>query len=280
MIIVSKIIDLQNLLHPLRTRSRKIGLVPTMGALHEGHLSLIEASVKNKDIIVVSIFVNPTQFNDPKDLEHYPRDLKADISMLSKYPVDILFTPAVEEMYPKKDTREFDLFPLDSVMEGSHRPGHFNGVAQIVSKLFYAVIPDRAYFGLKDFQQLAIIRKMLSQLKMNIELIGCPIIREKDGLAMSSRNQLLNKEERNAAPLIHHTLEKVSTITDKLLPAEIGELVKTSINNHPLMKLEYFEIVDDQRLMPIKEWNDAANKIACIAVQIGKIRLIDNRYFV
>jgi pantoate--beta-alanine ligase len=278
--IVSNIIDLQNLLNPLRKGNRSIGLVPTMGALHDGHLSLIEASVKNKDIIVVSISVNPTQFNDPQDLEKYPRDLNADISLINKYPVDILFTPTVEEMYPEKDTRIFDLSPLDSVMEGSHRPGHFNGVAQIVSKLFYAVLPDRAYFGQKDFQQLAIIRKMLTQLKMSIEIIGCPIIREKDGLAMSSRNQLLSEKGRKAAPLIHDTLEKASGMSDKLLPSEICELVKSTINNHPLLRFEYFEIVDDQSLMPIKDWNESTNKIACIAVQIGKIRLIDNRYFV
>jgi len=190
--IFSKINELQNYLIPYRNRGRNIALVPTMGALHAGHLSLIEAALSNKDFVIVTIFVNPTQFNDPQDLERYPRNLDADILMLSKYPVDVLFTPSVEEMYPEKDTREFDLSPLDTVMEGSHRPGHFNGVAQIVSKLFAAALPDRAYFGLKDFQQLAIIKKMLSQLEMNIELIGCPIIREEDGLAMSSRNQLLS----------------------------------------------------------------------------------------
>lgn len=278
--IVSTINELQILLKPLRNGARSIAIVPTMGALHEGHLSLIDAAIKNKDIVVVSIFVNPTQFNDPQDLERYPRDLEADISMLRKYPVDILFTPSVEEMYPEQDHRVFDLSPLDSVMEGRHRPGHFNGVAQIVSKLFYAVMPDRAYFGLKDFQQLAIIKKMLTALKMSVELIACPIIREKDGLAMSSRNQLLNQQERNAAPLIHDTLERASGLSGKFSPSEIIEEVKSTINKHPLMTVEYFEIVDDQSLMPIYKWGDSQHKIACIAVQIGKVRLIDNRYFI
>jgi pantoate--beta-alanine ligase len=205
--------------------------------------------------------------------------MDADILMLNKYPVDILFTPSVEEMYPEKDTRRFDLAPLDTVLEGKHRQGHFNGVAQIVSKLFYAVSPERAYFGEKDFQQLAIIKKMTVLLEMDIEIIGCPIIRENDGLAMSSRNQLLSPGERDAASLIFKTLENAAEMTAKFSPGEIIEQVITTINKHNLMEVEYFEIVDCLSLMPIFEWRDSVNKIGCIAVQIGKIRLIDNKYF-
>lgn len=276
---VTTVKELHTALSVVRFREQKIGLVPTMGALHQGHLSLIEAAMHNNDFVVVSIFVNPTQFNDKKDLDRYPRDLEADISLLKKYPVDILFAPSVEEMYPEEDTRIFNLDPLDKVMEGKYRPGHFNGVAQIVSKLFFAVEPERAYFGEKDFQQLAIIREIVGQLKLNIEIHGCPIIREPDGLAMSSRNMLLTSEERNAAPLINKTLEKASLLPSLHSPAEIIEIVTTAINNHPLMKVEYFEIVDAQTLMPVTAWKESQNKIGCIAVQIGTVRLIDNRYF-
>ena len=194
--IITEISLLKQELSLVREESRKIGLVPTMGALHEGHLSLVEAAADQGNYIIVSIFVNPTQFNDPSDLERYPRDLQRDMNLLENYPVEVVFHPGVEEMYPEPDSRHFDLSPLDEVMEGKHRPGHFRGVAQIVSKLFEAVEPDLAYFGEKDFQQLAIIRKLTEILGMNIQIIGCPIIREADGLAMSSRNQLLTPEQR------------------------------------------------------------------------------------
>ncbi|MCA1746377.1 MAG: pantoate--beta-alanine ligase, partial [Bacteroidales bacterium] len=187
--VIAKKDALQKAITSAREQHKKIGLVPTMGALHDGHLSLIRAAVKNNDFIVVTIFVNPTQFNNPKDLARYPRDLDADLELLNGYPVDLIFAPSVKEMYPEQDRRTFDLSPLDSAMEGRFRPGHFNGVAQIVSKLFDAVRPDRAYFGQKDFQQLTIIKKLVSMLNLGIEIISCPTIREEDGLAMSSRNR-------------------------------------------------------------------------------------------
>ncbi len=259
--------------------NRKTGLVPTMGALHDGHLSLIRTAMRNGDFIVASIFVNPTQFNNPVDLERYPRDLDSDLKMLEKHPVDLVFAPPVEEMYPEKDTRVFDLSPLDSVMEGKFRPGHFNGVAQIVSKLFDAVQPDRVYFGQKDFQQLAVIRRLVTLLEPDIEIIGCPIIREEDGLAMSSRNRLLAPEERKAAPLIYKTLQRAKKLKEQHTPETVRDFVTSEINRHPLMQLEYFEIVDNQNLQPAKNWQGPQNKIGCIAVHLGNVRLIDNIYF-
>jgi pantoate--beta-alanine ligase len=277
---VRKVKDLQEHLKSARRKSRVIGLVPTMGALHQGHLSLVDAARNDCDTIVVSIFVNPTQFNDPKDLERYPRNMEGDLELLKQYPVDFVFAPSVQEMYPEKVKKIFDLSPLDTVMEGKHRPGHFNGVAQIVSKLFESVRPDKAYFGEKDFQQLAIIRKLVAMLQMNIEIIGCPIVREEDGLAMSSRNQLLTKEERAAAPLINKALLEAVIEKQYHSPAEIRSRVTAKLNAHPLMKVDYFEIVDAHTLMPVSSWDESGKIIACIAVQLVKVRLIDNRYFV
>ena len=277
--IIHDIGTLQEALSGARVAGRKIGLVPTMGALHDGHLSLVKSAERNDDFIIVTIFVNPTQFNNPKDLERYPRDIDADLAMLQKHQVDLLFIPSVEEMYPEEDKRIFDLAPLDQVMEGKFRPGHFNGVAQIVSKLFFAVQPDRAYFGQKDFQQLAVIKKLVDQLQLDIEIIGCPIIREKDGLAMSSRNQLLTPEQRHAAPGIYATLQKARELKDSKSPEEIKTIVETEINSHPLMQLEYFEIVDDQELQPVHDWNNPKNKMGCIAVVLNEVRLIDNINF-
>lgn len=271
--------ELQDALSSVRLEGKSIGFVPTMGALHEGHLSLIEAALRKDEVIVVSIFVNPTQFNNPADLERYPRTLEKDLNMLAGQGVDYVFIPAVEEMYPEKDKRTFDLSPLDEVMEGRFRPGHFNGVAQIVTKLFEAVRPHRAYFGQKDFQQLTIIRKLVGMLQMNIEIIGCPIVREKDGLAMSSRNQLLNTDQRKAAPLIYQTLSQAVNRSKNYSLQETKLFVENAIKKNPLMKLEYFEIVDDQYLIPIYDWSQDLNKVGCIAVHLGEIRLIDNIYF-
>ena len=277
--IITKRDALQKAIISAREQHRKIGLVPTMGALHDGHLSLIRTAVKNNDFIVVTIFVNPTQFNSPKDLERYPRDLDADLELLSSCPVDLIFAPSVKEMYPEQDRRTFDLSPLDSVMEGRFRPGHFNGVAQIVSKLFDAVRPDRAYFGQKDFQQLTIIKKLVSMLNLGIEILSCPTIRENDGLAMSSRNRLLSRPERTAAPIIYQTLLKATQMKEHHPPKKIKEFVLSEINNHPLMQVEYFEIVDDQNLMPVNNWQAPNNKVGCIAVQLSEVRLIDNIFF-
>lgn len=256
-----------------------IGFVPTMGALHRGHLSLVECACRENDRVVVSIFVNPTQFNNPADLETYPRDKEQDLKILEDFPVDMVFIPPVEEVYPKEDTRSFDLSPLDRIMEGKHRPGHFNGVAQVVSKLFEIIRPTRAYFGKKDFQQVAVIRKLTRELGMEVEIIPCPIIREPDGLAMSSRNRLLSEKERNIAPEIAQTLRKAREKQDELSPTALKKWVTDTLNQHPEMQVEYFEIVDDQNLNPVESWDEQVNKVGCVAVQLGAVRLIDNIYF-
>ncbi len=276
---IKHIKELQEHLSFARKTGKSIGLIPTMGALHEGHLSLIKAAARDNDFLVVTIFVNPTQFNNKEDLKRYPRNFDSDLTILSDYPVDIVFTPSEAEMYPSEEKRQFDLSPIDTVMEGKFRSGHFAGVAEIVSKLFEISTPDNAYFGLKDFQQLAIIRKMAKILNMNFNIIGCPIIREKNGLAMSSRNQLLTGEQQAAAPLIYKTLLKSKELKNSLSLSEISAFVKEQIDRHPLMQLEYFEIVDDVSLMPVTSWESPANKIGCIAVQLDEIRLIDNIYF-
>ena len=256
-----------------------IGFVPTMGALHRGHLSLVECACRENDRVVVSIFVNPTQFNNPADLESYPRDKQQDVKILEDFPVDMVFIPPVEEIYPEEDTRSFDLSPLDRIMEGKHRPGHFNGVAQVVSKLFEIIRPTRAYFGKKDFQQVAVIRKLTRELGMEVEIISCPVIREPDGLAMSSRNRLLSEKERKIAPEIARTLRKAREKQDELSPAALKKWVTDTLNQHPEMQVDYFEIVDDQNLNPVRSWGEQVNKVGCVAVQLGAVRLIDNIYF-
>lgn len=254
----------------------KVGLVPTMGALHEGHASLVRKSVKENDVTVVSVFVNPTQFNDKNDLKNYPRTLDADCELLESVGADIVFAPSVEEIYPEEDTRVFDFSPLDKVMEGKYRPGHFNGVAQIVSKLFDMVEPDRAYFGEKDFQQLAIIRELVAQEGYNIDIRPCPIVREKDGLALSSRNRLLSDEERVHALHISKTLFESREFAELHSVAETISFVENSINSEGYLRLEYFEIVDGYTLQPIKNWADTDYAVGCITVFCGNVRLIDN----
>lgn len=259
-----------------RAEGKSIALVPTMGALHQGHASLVRRSVVENDVTVVSVFVNPTQFNDKNDLKNYPRTLEADCALLEKEGVDIVFAPSVEEMYPQEDTRVFAFAPLDTVMEGACRPGHFNGVAQIVSKLFYAVEPDRAYFGEKDFQQLAIIREMVRLLSLNVEIVGCPIVREADGLAMSSRNTLLSVEERERALTISRTLfSSLEYAKDNTLEATRA-FVEAEIRNTQGLDLEYYQIVDGKTLQEIAEWGDSNYVVGCIALFCGKVRLIDN----
>ncbi len=274
--IITTISELRAELSAHRVNAKKVGLVPTMGALHNGHLSLVQRSVACNDVTVVSIFVNPTQFNDKNDLANYPRNLDADCALLSGAGVDIVFAPEVSEMYPEPDTRVFDFAPLDSVMEGPFRPGHFNGVAQIVSKLFYAVEPDRAYFGEKDFQQLAIIRKMVQQLGLGIEIIGCPIVRESDGLAMSSRNMLLTAQERERALIISRTLFDSLDYAKTNTLESVKSYVEAKINAVEGFRLEYFYIVDGFTLQPISRWGDADYVVGCIALYCGNIRLIDN----
>lgn len=253
-----------------------IGFVPTMGALHAGHLSLVRNAMEENEMVVVSIFVNPTQFNDPKDLQRYPRDIEADLKLLEPTGCDLVFAPEPEEIYPEPDTRKFDFGKLETVMEGKHRPGHFNGVAQVISKLFRIVKPDKAYFGQKDFQQLAIIKQLVKQLQLPIEIVACPIIREESGLAMSSRNQLLSAVERENAAIINKTLQAAKKLSAKKSVQELTEWVTETINKNPLLYVEYFEVVDDETLQPVKSWKDSGTKIGCIAAYCGKIRLIDN----
>lgn len=276
MIVVETVDKLRAFLAAARAEGKSVGLVPTMGALHEGHASLVQRSVAENDVTVVSVFVNPTQFNDKGDLERYPRTLDADCALLSSLGANYVFAPSVEEVYPEPDTRVFDFAPLDKVMEGVYRPGHFNGVAQIVSKLFMYVEPDRAYFGEKDFQQLAIIREMVRQLGFNLQVVGCPIVREKDGLALSSRNTLLTPEQRITALAISKTLfasldyAKLHTLT------ETKQMVEQAIAGTEGLELEYYEIVDGNTLQPVASWDDTDYIVGCITVYCGKVRLIDN----
>lgn len=256
----------------------KPGLVPTMGALHTGHLSLIERAISENGNVVVSIFVNPTQFNDKNDLKNYPRNTEKDLAALAYIlrPNDIVFIPDEKEMYPESDNRVFDFGHLDTVMEGKHRSGHFNGVGQIVSKLFEAISPAKAYFGEKDLQQLAVIRKLVSIIRSPVEIIGCPIVREPDGLAMSSRNQLLNSKERNEAAKIYQALSKVPNLSSQFSVEEIKQRTIADINQSPLLSVEYFEIVDGDNLLPISHWEPSPSIYGCVAVRAGKVRLIDN----
>lgn len=271
--------DLTGHLNSVRREKKSIGLVPTMGALHQGHASLVEKASSENEVSVVSIFVNPTQFNDPTDLKHYPRTLDRDLEMLQGLEADLVFVPSVKEMYPEEDTRVFDLSPLDQVMEGTHRTGHFNGVAQIVSKLFRLILPDRAYFGQKDFQQLVIVRRLTEILKLDIQIVSCPIVREKDGLAMSSRNERLSREERKMAPFIYETLKLAREKKAQLSPSEMKEWVNDRFDQKPELRLEYFEIVEDKELKPVSAWDEGVNKHACLAVHLGSVRLIDNLNF-
>ena len=259
-----------------RNAGKKIGLVPTMGALHNGHLQLVKTSVANNDVTVVSIFVNPTQFNDKNDLLLYPRTLDKDCQLLESVNCDYAFAPSVEEIYPTEDTRIFHLGKVAEVMEGKYRPGHFNGVCQIVSKLFDAVQPDRAYFGEKDFQQLAIIREMVRQLQYKLEIVGCPIVREEDGLALSSRNKRLSAQERENALNISRTLFKSRNFAASHTVNETQKMVEDAIDVAPGLRLEYFEIVDGNTLQKITNWEDTSYAVGCITVFCGEVRLIDN----
>lgn len=274
--VIHAIKDLQAELSALKAQGKKVGLVPTMGALHTGHASLVKRSVKENEVTVVSVFVNPTQFNDKNDLLKYPRTLDADCELLEACGASFVFAPSVDEIYPEPDTRQFSYAPLDTVMEGAFRPGHFNGVCQIVSKLFDAVKPHHAYFGEKDFQQLAIIREMVRQMKYDLEIVGCPIVREEDGLALSSRNARLSAAERENALNISQTLFKSRTFAATHLVSETQKLVEDAIAAAPGLRLEYFEIVDGNTLQRISDWNETSYAVGCITVFCGDVRLIDN----
>ncbi len=258
---------------------KTIGFVPTMGALHRGHLSLLHACKEQNDISVVSIFVNPTQFNDQDDLKNYPRNLTNDLILLRKEKCNLVFCPDEKEMYPVPDTRKFDFGGLDRIMEGLHRPGHFNGVAQIVTRLLDIIIPHRIYLGMKDFQQIAIIRKVIHDFGYPAEVVTCPTVREDDGLALSSRNMLLSKEQRQIAEVIPRTLFEAKELMATGKVSELKKTVIDKINNNPELNVEYFEIVDKKNLQPVKDFSQKGDKIGCIAVKIGNIRLIDNVCF-
>ena len=276
--VFKKIVDLQNALFDDRKQGKEIGLVPTMGALHEGHASLVRRSVSENGITVVSVFVNPTQFNDKNDLKNYPRDLEADCRLLESCGADYVLAPEVEEMYPTPDTRHFEFPPVSTVMEGAHRPGHFNGVCQVVSRLFYIVRPNRAYFGEKDWQQIAVVKAMVRQLGLGVDIVQCPIVRDDDGLARSSRNTLLAPDERAIAPKIYEALKNSLTYAKKHTLKETHDKVVSDINKVDGLEVEYFSIVDGNTLQDVAEWEDSPYVVGCITVYCGKtpIRLIDH----
>ena len=274
--IVRTISKLRDCLDLHRRQGHSVGFVPTMGALHEGHASLVVRSVAENDVTVVSIFLNPTQFNDPKDLERYPRTLEADCQLLEKCGADIAFAPTVAEVYPEPDTRQFSYPPTDSVMEGAMRPGHFNGVCQVVSKLLSYVEPDRAYFGEKDYQQIAVIRRMVDDLGFKLEIVPCPVVRQSDGLAMSSRNTLLTDQERTTAANIYRIMKESRTLG--LSVQQTHDYVVDGINGIDGLEVQYFSIVDGDTLAEVSSWDDAPSIVGCITVFCGTkpIRLIDH----
>jgi len=270
------IVDIQRFVEEKHNLGLKVGFVPTMGALHDGHLSLINRAKKENDIVVCSVFVNPIQFNNPSDLEKYPRTPEKDIEKLEQAGCDAVFMPSAEEMYPEKVEDHYDFGDIEHVMEGACRPGHFNGVAIVVRKLFEIVNPNKAYFGEKDFQQLAIINKMVRDLKMNLEIVPCPIVRENDGLAMSSRNVRLNETERAIAPKIFATLNDAISKKDSMNPAEMKKYALKKYAEIKEFDVEYVEITDEINLKSLENWNECDHARIFVALQLGPVRLIDN----
>lgn len=274
--VIEKTFEVTGAVSLLESQGKTVGFVPTMGALHEGHLTLVRRCTAENDVCVVSIFVNPTQFNNKHDLETYPRNLEADIKLLQSAGCDVLFAPSESEIYPEPDTRRFDFGTLDKVMEGAYRPGHFNGVAQVVSRLFNIIKPTRAYFGEKDFQQLAIIREMVKQYNVPVEIVGCPIAREESGLALSSRNQRLSAEGKAAALSISKALFGSVYLKNEKSVSELKSWVIDKINSDPMLEVEYFDIVDALSLKSIENWDETDNAVGCVTVYCGDVRLIDN----
>ena len=268
--------ETQAVLQKKISEGKTIGFVPTMGALHEGHITLIKHAVLENDFVVVSIFVNPIQFNNPEDLAKYPRTLEDDMQKLEITGCRLVFAPSVDEMYPEPDLTEFDFGLLDKVMEGKFRPGHFKGVAIVVKKLLEIVNPHKAYFGEKDFQQVAIIKKMVSMLQLPVEIVSCPIVREADGLAMSSRNARLTPAERAEAPVIYKTLSGIKENYSWFIPDGIKQLVTGEIQENHFFRVEYVDIADTQTLLPFEDWQDVEHAVVCVAAFIGSVRLIDN----
>ena len=282
--VVKTISELKSLISGYKQENKTVGLVPTMGALHAGHKSLVDRARKENDIVVVSVFVNPTQSNNKQDLATYPRTEERDCALLEAAGCDVVFMPAVEEVYPEPDNRQFDLGAVAEVMEGAHRPGHFNGVAQIVSKLFGFVEPDRAYFGEKDFQQIAVIRKMVQLEGFKLQIVACPIKREDDGLALSSRNVRLTAEQRQLAPNIYRVLKESCNFAKSHTVAETEKFVVDSLNALPQMEVEYYSIVDALTMQPVSDWADADSITGCITVYCGECRFEvhvqhDNRWW-
>ncbi|MDE6576733.1 MAG: pantoate--beta-alanine ligase [Muribaculaceae bacterium] len=280
MIILRTVSDVSRFVSEQKGRNASIGFVPTMGALHAGHLSLVEKAVSENDVVIASVFVNPTQFNNPNDLATYPRKEEDDFRLLAEAGVTAVFAPSVEEIYPggveAHAGHKFDLGQAAEVMEGKYRPGHFQGVAQIVSLLFRIVTPDRAYFGEKDFQQIAVIRNMVKSENIDVEIIACPIKRADDGLALSSRNSLLTSEQRKLAPEIYAALKDSVEYSLSHSVQATHDTVVERIDAVPGMKVEYFEIVDARTLVKIDEWEESPWVVGCITVYCGDIRLIDN----
>lgn len=276
MIILHKITEVKDFIKAAQASQKTIGFVPTMGALHQGHIELVKRADAENDITIVSIFVNPIQFNNPEDLAKYPRTLESDAAKLGETGCSMIFAPSVSEMYPEPDNTVFDFGNLDKVMEGQFRPGHFRGVAVVVKKFFEIVEPDKAYFGEKDYQQLAIIKRMVQMLSLPVKIIPCPIVREPDGLAMSSRNMRLTPEARLAAPIIYKSMAEACEDYSWFSPQGISGLVSTYIEMSPELRMEYAQVVDTETLQPITEWTDAEHAILCVAVFAGEIRLIDN----
>ena len=273
MILIQTVEKLNEVLFRIRSNGKTIGLVPTMGALHEGHISLIKKAKSENQVVVVSIFVNPLQFNNPNDLEKYPRDLEKDLLLVESF-TDIVFAPSVQEIFPTEPTETYHFGELENCMEGISRPGHFNGVAIIVKRLFDSVQPNKAYFGEKDFQQLAIIRQLVAQLKSDVAIVSCPVVRETNGLAMSSRNQLLSFAKRNIAAKVYGAINKAKAL-DTSSVKKISDFVTAEVKKMEPIKLEYFTMVDDTTLQPVESLNDAKGVVACVAFIIGEVRLID-----
>lgn len=267
---------IQSYLAPLKAEGKTIGFVPTMGALHEGHIQLAKTSVSQNDITVVSIFVNPIQFNNPEDLAKYPRTIEADIEKLAGAGCNVVFSPSENEMYPEPDNTMMEFGGLEKVMEGRFRPGHFRGVGIVVKRLFDITNPDRAYFGEKDYQQLAIIKYMVKSLSIPVEIVPCPIVREADGLAMSSRNMRLTPEHRAVAPEIFKALLRAKENYSWFIPSGLEKLVTTEIEQTPGLRVEYATVADSVALQPFEDWMDSEHAVLCVAVFAGNVRLIDN----
>jgi pantoate--beta-alanine ligase len=274
--VFKSIVEVRSYVNSIKSTGKTIGFVPTMGALHAGHIELVKRAVQETDEVIASIFVNPIQFNNPLDLEKYPKTLESDLEMLAKVKCSAVFVPSVEEMYPEPDLTEFDFGKLDKVMEGKFRPGHFRGVGIVVKKFFEIVTPDKAYFGEKDYQQLVIIKHMVKQLDLPVEIVPSTTVRESDGLAMSSRNTRLTADERGIAPEIYATLIRKKEDFNWFTPEGLGKLIIGEIEQNPQFRVEYAEVVDSESLMPFEDWEDAEHARVCIAVFLGQVRLIDN----